>query len=274
MKTKTLITAMLTAYCLLPTAASAQLPSAQEEKSNYKWGVAVAVNSVDAQIGTPELDAWGYGGASYFFTLNGYYNDKINHSLSLSIIPKYFISDDILLRFEFCVTNIKISTSHFENDVTHTYKSNGTLTDKIYRYIPGIQWNVLKKKRVGVYCGITANYIHYSSLNYSSSSETRALPSDTLTGWGNEQGTNPGGFAAGVGVFTGFAVYLNKRISMGAEFSSAYLYYELGGTHNIENHYQNLPNPPVSTSSNWFSTSYTGFEFSKILSSFNISFNF
>jgi len=240
-------------------------------QNNSKWGISAAINSVDAQLGDPEWDSWGYAKGNFHN-----FGDITNKSLSLSIIPKYFISNDILLRIEFGITNIHL-TNHYDGNANLTSNNppftniiNQNIEQKIYRFIPGIQWNFMKKKFIESYCGMTASYLHYSDMKYQNVSEVRALPGNTITDGIKDNATATGGFAAGAGAFAGFNIYPGKHISLGAESSFSLLYYKIGNTFSGIS-MPLINNPSAIQEYSYTTTSYKGFQFSKILPSMNIT---
>lgn len=248
--------------------------SFSQDVNKNKWGCSFAINSVEAQIGTPLLDTWGDA-------TNNFRNaaDFTDHSISLSIIPKYFISEDVVLRFEIGITNINMlhywdsyGASFPDPYTSHTIIIN-TIEQKINRYLPGIQWSFLKTKRIECYVGFSASYTHYSSMHYFNSYAINGLPKDTVSFLDAQNDIAKGGFAAGIGSFAGFNVHLFKYISIGAEFSSSLLYYKIGGEFDIETAAQ-FPKPPISYSSSYFTNSYKGIQFSQILASLNLTVQF
>ena len=182
-----------------------------------KLSISAAINSVEAQLGDPEWDSWGYVKNNF-----NNYGDITNKSFSLSVIPKYFISNDILLRFELGVT--KINLKYFHDSDPHSINppyshliQNQSIEQNIYRFIPGIQWNFLKKKFIETYCGMTVCYLHYSDMKYRDHAEQRVLATGVLYGGYEGNTTFAGGFAVGIGAFAGFNIYLSKHFSTGAE---------------------------------------------------------
>ncbi len=263
MKTKSFISLL---FASVTTTSFAQL---EKQEPKYKWSISAAINSVEAQVGDPEHASWGYAYANF-----NNFGDKINKSLSLSITPKYFINENMLARFEFGLTNINLSSyynAQTSSSNTNTIIEYQTIEQKIYRYIPGIQWNFLRKKFIESYCGITVSYLHYNHMAYTNRFEGRNLQSNTLTGGFDDKAIAIGGFAMGGGAFMGGNIYLQKHISVGAEFSTSLLYYEIGDTFSGVSTDLINPNPSTTQIYSYSTTSYKGFQFSKILSSFNIS---
>ncbi len=173
------------------------------------------------------IDGWG---AFPYTNLTGYFGDRKNKSFSFSIIPKYLVRDDVRLRCEFGFTNIHL-ISHFNgiNDsgatgIQTNLIKDDTIQQKIFRLTPGIQWNFVKRKFLQAYCGFSANYQYYGKSYWKDNLKSNDSPDfDRWTG------VTPGGFAAGIGAFAGFNIYLLKRISIGSELSSSLVYYKLGG---------------------------------------------
>jgi hypothetical protein len=245
-----------------------------QNKKGFKWGLSVAMNSIQAQVAIPlvansgEMIIDGDGN----IVLKG---DRTDHSISYSVLPKYYINDDVLLRFEFGITNLNLKADFEVEDVATSYHETDEdeVTTKIYRYAPGFQWFFFKEKKIESYCGMTASYIYYQSSNYHYYHERRNLTTGALLASNDVTKITPGGFATGAGAFAGFNIYLLKRISLGAELSSSALYYKLGGE--VMQTYKDFniggPNPTVTYYST-YPNAYKGFKISKITSSFNISF--
>src|ERR1035437_45681 len=92
-----------------------------ENGKGYKWGCALAINSTEALIGNPLYDSWGYATGNFFRN----FGDITDKSLCLSIIPKYYINDNLLLRFEFGMTNIDL-LSYYDNNANLLSSGNPT----------------------------------------------------------------------------------------------------------------------------------------------------
>jgi hypothetical protein len=237
-----------------------------QRKKEYEWGCSVAINSIEAQIGTPLQSSWGNAAGNI-----NVFGDKTENSFSWSIIAKYFINDDILLRFEFGITNLQFIYHQDVKGSAYHSLTDETLNQKVYSYNPGILWSLLKKKSIELYCGVTIRYTHYSNMDFTYDYENRQMPADTVIYWVKSKTIYPGGYSAGIGAFTGFNIYLQKHIALGAEFSSSLLHNKIGGEYSSEGTYQSLPSPPAQLEKGSTSSLYQGFQFSKILSSFNIS---
>lgn len=241
-----------------------------ENNRKHDFGLSVAVNSIQGQVEIPLMA--GYGAQIIDADGNILTDGKrIDKSYSYSIIPKYYINNDFLLRFEFGITNLNLNANSNEKFSFNHIISTKVVTNKIYRYNPGFQWIFMRKKKIESYCGMTANYINYKEVYSSDYNEVRNKATDTLQYWTNAKETTPGGFAVGIGAFAGFNIYLQKRISLGAELSSSALYYKLGGETTSEDTEYSVPGP-LFTHTDTFTNSYTGFKISKIISSFNITF--
>ena len=256
---------LLVAIAIVCVSSKMGLAQTETEK-DYKWGCSVAINSVEAQIDKPLEGSWGN-------TKNdlNIYGDKTDKSYSLSIIPKYLISSDVVLCLEIGITNIQLIHYLDAKGTSDEQIANETLNQKLYRYNAGIQKSLLKKKRIELYSGISINYTHYNSMNVDFYDEIRYPPSYTVNNWSKSNTTYPGGFAIGLGAFAGFNFYLQKHISLGVEFSTVLSYYKIGGEYSTVGTYQYLPSAPVQMPENTQSSLYKGFQFSKILSSFNVS---
>jgi hypothetical protein len=245
-------------------------------QSNYKqgnkWGCTIAVNDAHSQI--PFL-----AGAALQIDADGNMiggGDKTNNSYSLSIIPKYYINNDWVVRFEYGMTKIDLKdkggiTSSTGYLISPSYgQYYDTVEQEISRLAPSIQWNFFSNNKIQSYGGVSLIFIKYGAITRYSYSESRNVATDTLINWGRSSVNIPGGNATGLGVFAGFNIYITKHLSLGAEFSSAMLHYNVGGGATNEYSDQSIPNPVESATQVGYE-SYKGTRFAKILSSFNIS---
>jgi hypothetical protein len=247
---------------------------AQKKKGN--WGLSLTLNSIQAQVAIPLMA----NGGEVIIDADGNIiakGDRYDHSISYSIVPKYYINADVLLRFEFGITSLNLKAHYEAIDVAGSLRGthDDEITSKIYHYAPGFQWFFFKEKKIESYCGMTASYISYKPLNYHYYAADINLPSNTLHSWNDVTMITPGGFSIGAGAFAGFNIYLLKRISLGIELSSSASYYKFGGEATQAYTSFNIggPNPAVTYYST-YSNSYKGFKISKITSSYNISFWF
>jgi len=249
--------------------------SFSQSKKENNWGISFSLNSSSAQVGKPEEACWAYA------KLNFFQIGKItDNSISLSVIPYYSINDDILIRVEFGVTNI--SLKHYYESPTKSLSVtirdqiiiSQSIEQNIYRYIPGIQWNFIKKKILESYGGITLNYLQYKDMTYHNLYEVYDLSTDTLNFYAKDKAHANGGNAVGLGAFVGFKIHFLKCINAGAEFSFATLYYNIGGEFSSETEKQNIPNPPIYDAGSFPASGYEGFQFTKVIPSLNIGFSF
>lgn len=260
---------------ILPLYLSLTLAFIFQQNSNLraqklKPAISAAINSVEAQLGDPEWDSWGYVKNNF-----NQFGDIRNKSFSLSIIPKYFIRNDVLLRLELGITNIHL-TNYFDNDPhksinppsSHTV-INQYIKQKIYRLTPGIQWNFMRKKFIESYSGVTLSYLHYSGMKYRNHFEQRDLATDAFISGFEDNAEATGGFAAGIGSFVGLNFYIGKHFSLGPEASFSFLYYKIGNK--FSGMSTQINNPSSSQAYSFSPTGYRGFQFSKILPSFHLS---
>jgi type II secretory pathway pseudopilin PulG len=267
MKTKSFILLLL--FSSLTTIMFAQLSEKQAQK--YKWSISAAINSVEAQLDQKLLDTWVYPSANYY----SYFGNKHDNSLSLSIIPKYHITGDILLRFELGITNIDlqsyyngINDSNSNSAAANIIKTD-TIRQKIYRFIAGVQWDFIQKKFIESYCGASLCYLKYNEMYW-----TDFIIDNKYNQTGKNTATTAGGFATGIGAFVGVNIYLHKQISIGGEFSYSILYYKLGGMQN--GIYQRTTKNVMDVKENWAisDNTSTGIQFSKVIPSFNLTVYF
>ncbi|MDP1746404.1 MAG: hypothetical protein Q8L90_12550 [Bacteroidota bacterium] len=250
---------------LLNTVVVAQIDSLCTKKTiPYKWELSAAINSVEAQMGQPLYDSWYWA----YTNIYGYFGDRTDKSFSVSIVPKYSISDNIKLRLEAGITNINIQSnfngiSDSGTTSNNTLIKNDTILQKIYRLIPGVQWHLISTKYIEGYCGLSLSYLNYSEAQWWDNLQ------NNQTGQSERYvGTAKGGYAIGVGGFSGFNIHLHKTISIGAELASSFQYYKLGGTF-IGTHEYSWTTPKQFSITN---SSATGTQFSKIMYSFHINF--
>lgn len=242
-----------------------------EPDIKYKWGIGVAINSIQAQVEIPIMSGSGAQiiDADGNIITGGNREDK---SYSISIVPKYHIKNNVQIRFEYGLTKLNLvsNSNHKLNQHTISYRE---VNNKINRYNIGFQWMFVKTFRLESYFGLTGTYVNYSDISSTSSFENRDLVSDTLLFKTKTNEITPGGYATGISGLTGFNIYLSNRFSIGAELSSTALYYKIGGKGVSETEELVAGNPSVSYSGE-YANSYKGFKISKIMSSFNFTVRF
>lgn len=266
----------LTVLFLFSNACFAQSDSIKSlnEVLKHKWGCSVAFNSIHGQIGFFQFSSGASG--SQFMDSDGNLisnGNKRDNSFSISIVPKYSITNNFQFRFEFGITKLNKSSNYNAKYFnTHQITTQAIKCD-IYRYITGIQFNIIKKKWIELYCGVTSYNLIYNTLVYNIYSEYRVLPKDTLSHWVQSKETIPGGLSFGFGGLLGFNVYLKNFISLGFETTSAILYSKIDGEVINRNTSQVIPNP-IATTEDKYDTSYKGIQISKMVTSLNISYWF
>jgi hypothetical protein len=243
-----------------------------EKQNEHKWGMTVSVNDANSQMAY-------YGEVGLAMDAEGNMisaGKKINHSFSLSFTPKYYINNQWLLRFEYGLTQIDLTNMSIAySSPTPSFNStttNDAIKQKINRYVAGAQFIFFKNKRIESYGGVSLDYIKYAVITRNVYSEQHDVVTDTLISWGRSNITIPGGYAVGSSVFGGFNVFLYNHISLGAEFSSSLLYYNVGGEYSELYSYQNKPSPPLVLTNTISNDSYKGTRFTKVLTLLNIAF--
>ena len=267
---------IFTSMLLFVLNSSGDAQNSQKKEDKYKWGCAIVINSTGPQINEPEWNSWGYAKGNFFN-----YGDIKNKSISLSLIPKYHISNDKLIRLELGLTKVNLQSkvdSYFESSVkpppsSHTV-INQSIKQNILRFIPGIEWTFLNKSKIKSYCGLSLAYLNYGNMSYHDLYEIRKLDGDTLQVSIDDNMVAPGGFATGAGAFAGFNIGIIKNVSIGAEFSSLLLYYKLGGGFKGEVITIDVPKPPANETYSTNSSSFKGVQFTHVISSFNVLFSF
>jgi hypothetical protein len=239
-----------------------------KEKYATRWGFSVAYNSAEAQIDQQLINTWTFARINYYDN----FSDKTNRSYSLSIFPEYYLKNNILMRFEFGMTNINLLSHYnaYRDSVSAGFSFNtivdDTLRQKIYKFSPGIQWKFAKNKIGEIYCGGIFNYSWYSELSW-----IQNIKSNDVPGRGTiYRAKTPGGFATGIGAFSGFNINLTKNIKVGCELSYSLLYYRLGGKEKGETIgiY-----PSTTLIQEWVieNNKSKGIQFSKVMPSFHIA---
>ncbi len=245
--------------------------SFSQDVDKNKWGFSFAINNIDMMPGYGGGLTYTSDGSDGFLNGSG---EKRNKSYSFSIIPKYYLSDDLILRFEVGFTNIDMT---IHSDVMNVQHQLYTLEVKQtnYRYVPGIEWNLVRKKKIELFGGILFSYIKYGNITGADSSIALDSATNVLLSWRSGKSIIPGGFSIGFGPVLRIQINLFKHFSIGAESSYSYIYSNVGGQ--TDNSYilsYNPSLPPQISSPHNFQENFKGFQFSKIKSSLNISITF
>lgn len=259
---------LTTTFLILFTSFSfSQTDTGKVKTKEIRWDVSVSMNSVEAQIGDPLITSWDWAYQNLVV-----FGNRTDRSLSFSIIPKYSIRDNVRLRCEVGLTNIYL-TSHYNgiNNYNTNFPNNlikdDTIQQKMLRFSPGFEWSFIKKKIIESYCGFSANYISYGKMYWKDNLKDNTAPSD----YDRWTGTTQGGFAAGIGAFAGFNIYCCKCISIGAEFSSALLYYKIGGIQKGQRFFQFSSSPATIREWKISDNVAKGTQYSKVMSSVNVT---
>src|ERR1035437_2741542 len=181
-----------------------------EMKKADDFGLSVAINSIQAQVEIPLMT----GGIGAITGIGAVAVDadgniiargnRVDNSYSCSIVPKYYINNDLLLRFEFGMTNLSLkANSDSKSAITHDI-STEEVNSRIFRYTPGFQWIFMKKKKIESYCGMTVSYVNHKDVNINYYDESKDLATDTVQSWVNRKEATHGGFALGIGALAGF----------------------------------------------------------------------
>jgi hypothetical protein len=264
-KMKTIVLAVLVCFAF-------NVSYSQDSLKGPKIGLCIALNSIQGQIEVPVM----IGIATQAVDADGNIltgGDRKDKSISFSIIPKYQLGNKLFARVEIGITRLDLQSNYDAKYSTTHQVSTAKITSSFLRLAPGLEWTFFKSKRLESYCGLTASYSSYKTLEAEYYSEQRDLPSDTVRLWTDSKLTTPGGKSMGIGALAGFRIYVTKYFSLGAEFASSALYYNIGGqtTEEVSSKYSIYP---TTTEKNTNTNSYKGLKISKIISSFNISFYF
>lgn len=275
MNVKRFILSVISALTIITTAFAQHesMPTHFDDVKSSKWGISVAYNDAKVQMAFPNnaqlaLDSDGN------MTSPG---EKRNKSFSASFIAKYYLNRQWLIRCEYGRTNINLTNHDISSSVGGYGSPNymiwhDTIIQNINRFVPSIQFNFFSSKNIESYGGVNVQYIKYGNITRNERVEQRYIPTDSLAYTSTKKINIPNGYATGIGVFAGFNVFVQKHISLGAEFSSGLLYYNVGGISSqiIINQYPSPTPTDITTYTNI--ASYKGVQFSKIFASFNITF--
>jgi hypothetical protein len=192
-------------------------------EKNYKWSIGVQINTVETIPGFA-----GYSG--YFSTFFQNVN-QVDKSFSTGILANYFINNNVSARIRIGITKRNMNEAPDTTGVAgmlngnYTY-GNSSLTETNIHIAPGLQWNT-RKDKVALYGGIEIPYNIIGQIK--TDGVGRKYTNYVLTSTINNSGTFTGGESYGVGVFTGINFYPCKRITIGTEFSLAYIHTKVGG---------------------------------------------
>lgn len=239
-------------------------------KTNFKWEVSVAYNSVDAQINQALINSWYFPYNDFY----GYFGNKKDKSFSFSVIPSMRISDNLKLRIELGNTSIKLEKQYNGVNDSNSFgantKANNRISQNIYRFALGIETQLISKKKVHAFCGVGIYMNYYKKMKWHVFVELNDTP-----GRATEYDSQTiGGFAVGPGMFSGLKFQITDCFALSAEFCSVLMYYHVGGAQEgtITNYYPNYP-----TETTFFSMNDNlsdGFQFFKPMPSFKMAFQF
>ncbi len=237
-------------------------------EKNYKWGVGVQVNSVE-------------GFSQYEKSLFDYSSYSIlefewkNNSYSSGVRGIYRLNENTFLNCQAGTTQINLSSNSDSRTgssaVPGAYTlGNSQITEARYYCSPRIGWE-MRKSKFGFNGGFAILFTSYSDYKLEGHGNDYDA-NNTMVAYYKFHRTASGGYTTGTGAFAGFNVYLFKHISIGADVSSALIYYKLGST--ITTTYEQIY--PTGVPSNTYSFFYSrkGFEYSGEKLSFNIIYLF
>ena len=203
-----------------------------------KFGISVQVNTIDkfSQYDNTVLNNFGY---------NDLHGEWQNKSLSFGLTGIDNLNENLFLRFKSDMTTLNI-VFHRDSrkDGYGTVPATNIVGDaqiKQIRYsiVPGMAWQISKNKFSG-YGGFELPLNIYKSFTYIGQENDYDSTFTTVNYNGFYSYSMPGGYSFGAGAFAGFKICPLQHFYIGAEFSSAILYYHLGGNI-IENVNQTIP---------------------------------
>lgn len=236
-----------------------------------KWAVGVAYNSVEAQMNQYVIDGWG----EYpYSNLSNYLGDQKNRSCSFSLLVNRSLNANASIRIETGFTSYYF-TSYYnaknDSNATPVFGPNFVKCDTIKQQsvfmFAGINWKLMRTRRLYVYAGFNIGAARYGPSRWSDYLGSNSSPDYEL--W---TGITPGGYTFGIGSTTGFAVNVIKNLAIGTEFMFSLQYYELGGVQSGTHYAPANPTYPR----NWSISNNvsSGFQFSKIRPSLNVTYQF
>jgi hypothetical protein len=209
----------------------------------------------------------------------GYYaplSEWKSKSSSLGFSYSNDLKENLFFRFGLSISNFDLSfhrdTRNESNGMTSGVNSISDAKIKSIRFNvePGIGW-IFEKTSFAFFGGIELPYTIHKPIVSSSTEFDYDSTFTTILYDYNYSGKAPGGFAIGVGAFSGFNLSLLKGFGLGAEFSSALLYYKLGGS--MERSVtQTIPSSYNATSHSLYTVQ--GIEYSGTTVSLKFSFSF
>jgi hypothetical protein len=206
-----------------------------------------------------------------------YNSHRKENSYCLGANIGYQIKENSYLRFSFKYTKHKAteildereSTSYIGGD----YVINNLKAEQsVYYFAPSYIWNYNFKKMF-FFGGFQLVYKYYGKI--SGTNKQYFYTSSNLEQTIDSRQIEDGGYSFGAGAVLGFNINFWKNLFIGAEFSSAYCYYDIGGKIRTERDIL-FHNNPSNNFTDYNETARTtkGQGFSSILSSINLSIKF
>lgn len=239
------------------------------EPKPRKWGIGIQLNTIEND------DQYN----KTLFSENVHYAYSMykweNKSYSFGITGTYILNENIFFRLNSGIVKIKYS-QHIDTRTNPTgvpppgYTiGNMEFTQTRYYFSPRIGWEI-RKNKFGLYGGFSLPLT--LSKQYKNAGTDIHYDDNNIIDYSYDyQIISPGGFSIGLGAFGGFNFYILKQLSIGAEVSSSYSYFDQGGTRTetVENQFPSSPNT-ISTSL----FKVNGFDYSGERLSFNINYLF
>jgi hypothetical protein len=260
MKTKFLAFAILFHYGL-------NVSGQKDTVAFKKWCIGVSLNTVEMATDFVIKER---------LILNGHRTDN---SYCLGMFAVYNLKNNWHLRLLGKYTNNKAKETYDYRE--HSSYAGGsynidTLSAKqtIVYISPGL-FHDFKYKRLNIYGGLQFVYKHYNPIK-ANTVQWFYFPDGSLEELLKYHQSSEGGFALGVGAFAGFSLQILKPLFIGAEFSSTYSYYNLGGEIITEKTSVNFVNPSASyyNERSINQQTFKGYGFSNVISSLCLHFNF
>lgn len=233
-----------------------------------KWGIGIQVNTIEQFI---HYERALFDNVNFGIP----YGEWKSNYFSGGIKATFLFNENTFLNWQTGLTKININlytdtrTNPSVPGPGYTL-GNQDISHIQYYFTPRLGWQ-MKENKFGLFGGLSLPYTFYKEYNIEGNGKHYDA-GNTIDYEENYHSVAPGGFSIGLGAFVGFDFHFKKNLSIGAEISSAYAYYKLGGE--ITNTTETII-PSGSPDISWsYLFTVKGFEFSGQKLSFNITFLF
>ena len=160
------------------------------------------------------------------FQLNNFTDGFGNNSLFM----RYYVKDDLALRFGLGLTSINEQYQSVDSVSTALVEWDSTYSRTDFYISPGFEKHLYASERLDPYVG--AN-ISIGKVGQAKMRGITLITDTSGTSSGTDQyeinGTQDGGFLFGINLITGFNYFISERLSIGAEYRWGYNVFRTGG---------------------------------------------